>query len=67
MVRDGENGLLVKPNDPVDIADAIERLQGDRGLFERMAANALSSIRQFDAREKNRGIYAALKERFRFA
>ena len=66
MVKDGENGLLVRPNDPVEIADAIERLQRDRELWERLASNALRSIRQFDAREKNSGIYAALKEQFRF-
>lgn len=64
MVRDGENGFLVKPNDPVALADAIESLQSDRSLYDRMATDALASIRQFDAREKNLGIYTALRERF---
>ncbi len=37
-VRDGENGLLVQPDDPTATANAIDRLLSDRGLAERMGA-----------------------------
>ena len=40
LVRDGENGLLVEYGDIEKTADALERLMGDRGLAERLAARA---------------------------
>ena len=40
LVRDGETGLLVDPEDPQSIADAVSRLAEDRGLRERLAENA---------------------------
>lgn len=35
-VVDNETGLLVKPQDPIDLADAIIRVLGDRGLSKKM-------------------------------
>ena len=40
-VRDGGNGLLVDPHDVEGIADALVRLLSDRGLSERLGAQAL--------------------------
>ena len=37
LVIDGETGLLVQPGDAEDLADAIARLAGDRGLASRLA------------------------------
>jgi glycosyltransferase involved in cell wall biosynthesis len=50
-VVDGENGLLVPPGDPIALADAIERLMRDSELYQRLRANARSSIAdRFDRR-----------------
>jgi len=37
LVRHMETGLLVEPNDPVELAEAIARLMHDRSLAERLA------------------------------
>jgi glycosyltransferase involved in cell wall biosynthesis len=44
IVRDGENGLLVPPGDPVALASAIERFFTDRALRERLAAATVPSV-----------------------
>lgn len=38
VVRDGETGLLVDPDSPEEIADALVRLLSDRALAERLGA-----------------------------
>ena len=43
LVRDGENGLLVPPQDPAALAEAIVRVLSDRELAERLAAEARPS------------------------
>jgi colanic acid/amylovoran biosynthesis glycosyltransferase len=51
VIRDGETGLMVKQQDPVTLADAIERLLGDQDLRVRLATNARQLIeRDFDIR-----------------
>ena len=40
VVRDGENGLLVDPDDPDMLADALVRILRDRTLAERLGAEA---------------------------
>jgi glycosyltransferase involved in cell wall biosynthesis len=44
VVRDGENGLLVPPGDPVALAEAIRRFFGDEELRRRLAAAAAPSV-----------------------
>ncbi|TVU57071.1 glycosyltransferase family 4 protein [Corynebacterium aurimucosum] len=44
FVRDGETGLLVEPESPRDLADAVEELYFDSELFSRLSAAAASSI-----------------------
>jgi glycosyltransferase involved in cell wall biosynthesis len=39
-VRDGVNGVLCAPGDPVAFAAAVERLAGDADLRRRMGTNA---------------------------
>ncbi len=43
LVEDGGNGLLVEPGDVAELADAIVRMLGDRGLAERLSRGAHAS------------------------
>jgi len=43
LVRNGENGLLVPPDDPHALADALRRVLSDRALAERLGAAAQTS------------------------
>ncbi len=40
LVHDGVSGILVDPDDPQELADAIVRVLSDRALAERLAAGA---------------------------
>jgi glycosyltransferase involved in cell wall biosynthesis len=44
VVRDGENGLLVVPNDAAALGEAIERFFTDAALRERLATAAPTSV-----------------------
>ena len=57
MVRHRYNGLLIRPGDPSDLAEAMVLLWRDRTLWSALAAHALESIREFDAEEKNAIIF----------
>jgi glycosyltransferase involved in cell wall biosynthesis len=49
IVRDGENGLLVAPEDAVGLAEAIVRVSTEPGLATRLAAGARESARRWSA------------------
>jgi glycosyltransferase involved in cell wall biosynthesis len=50
LVRDGVNGLIVQPDCPVDLADALHRLIKDPELARRLAEQGRSTITEgFDA------------------
>jgi glycosyltransferase involved in cell wall biosynthesis len=60
IVRDGVNGLLVAPDDPQAVADAVLRLRGDRELAERISREARATVaREFDG-ERLAGTLEAL-------
>jgi glycosyltransferase involved in cell wall biosynthesis len=49
LITDGESGLLVPPDDPAALADAIDRLLGDRELAQRLGRAAKARQRaQYD-------------------
>jgi len=51
LVRHEWNGLLVPPQDPVRLAEAIDRLLGDPGLRQRLGGNGAADVRaRFDRR-----------------
>ena len=49
LIREGQSGLLVDPNDPDGLADAIGRLLLDPALRERLGTTAAADVRnRFD-------------------
>lgn len=50
LVRDGENGLVVAPDRPVDLADALHRLVKDPALARHLAERGRATVSErFDA------------------
>lgn len=46
-VEDGKTGFLVPPNDPVSLAQKVERLMLDRKLLNSMQKNALKRVNKY--------------------
>jgi glycosyltransferase involved in cell wall biosynthesis len=49
VVRDGENGFVVPPNDPAALADRIARLAADPALRRRLGEAGRAGVRSWDA------------------
>jgi glycosyltransferase involved in cell wall biosynthesis len=60
LVEAGISGLVVEPDDPAAVADAVERLLGDRELAERLASGARDAARAYDVRESVRRLRGLL-------
>lgn len=52
LIRDGQNGLLVMPADPVSLAEAIKRLLADKQLRDNLGASARKFIMDNFSKEK---------------
>jgi glycosyltransferase involved in cell wall biosynthesis len=44
VITDGENGLLVEPNDPASLARAIQQLATDQSLRRRLGIAARQTV-----------------------
>jgi len=67
FVRDGENGLLVAPDDAAALASVLRRLFEDSALRERLSAGALRAVRDFSVEhhvEEVTRIYDRVARRF---
>jgi hypothetical protein len=66
LVRDGESGLIVPPDDPAALADALVRLAADAALRARLGAAARRLVeRQHDQETNARRVIAMLEEAHR--
>ena len=48
IIKDGFNGILVEPQNPKMLAEAIIKLYNDDELKKRLSENALTSVKEFD-------------------
>jgi glycosyltransferase involved in cell wall biosynthesis len=63
LVRDGETGLIVPPDDPGALADALARLAADASLRARLGATARALVeRQHDQRANARRMIEQLAD-----
>ena len=50
LVADGRTGLVVPPNDPIALGDAMQKLLDDPGLRSRMSQACSGWVEKFRAR-----------------
>ncbi len=60
VLRDGENALLIEPENPEDLARAVEKLYARRDLMERLSEGARREVPKYDWKEINGRIRAAM-------
>jgi glycosyltransferase involved in cell wall biosynthesis len=51
VIKDGYNGLLVKPSDPLELKEAMSTLIREVELREELCKNALASVEKFNYKE----------------
>jgi len=62
VVRDGTDGFLVSPGDPVALASAMEKILSDRALRDRMAESARERSFDFSVERVSRQYIEVYKE-----
>ena len=63
LVEDEVNGLLVAPDDPQALADALVRVHEDRALADRLTANGRATVRErFDGERLAEDLAALFRE-----
>lgn len=62
LIKDGENGFLFKPNDPEDLANKIIYLLKNPKEVNRLAKNALKTIKRYSTEEHNKKLIKVYKE-----
>jgi glycosyltransferase involved in cell wall biosynthesis len=62
IIKHGENGLLVKPDNPQELAEAILGLYTGLSLRERIEQKALETVKQYDWTNINQQIDQAISQ-----
>ncbi|WP_338186417.1 glycosyltransferase family 4 protein [Thalassospira tepidiphila] len=63
LLRDGENCLLMPPDNPLALAQALNRLSNDDALHARLSEGALKTAQQYFGLRRLEGTVAALVDR----
>jgi glycosyltransferase involved in cell wall biosynthesis len=61
LVKDGENGIMINEQNPVLFADAIEKIVGNRNLYNAMSSNAAAFAKKHDIEEYTSRLIALYK------
>ncbi len=56
VLRNEENAILVEPDNPIDLAQAINRILDDKELARRISENALMDVREYSWDERAKRI-----------
>jgi glycosyltransferase involved in cell wall biosynthesis len=64
IVRNEENGILIRPGDPAAIACAVERLMGDDRLRTRIIERAAESVKAYTLEQQRENIVRAMQSHF---
>lgn len=62
LIRHGDNGWLVEPEDPLGLAAAMEHVLGDRDLAGRLGRQARRSLEELEAGRVTRRFEASFEE-----
>lgn len=62
IITNGVNGLLVQPDDPREMVDAIFKIYENPNLKERLEANARKAVKKYDWKIINEKISKKLAE-----
>lgn len=66
IISNGENGLLVAPNNPLALADSLEKIYADKDLSKRLACAALRTVKEkFDGEVSARKLAEIFRETLR--
>jgi glycosyltransferase involved in cell wall biosynthesis len=61
LVKDGDNGLIVKTGDVGQLSGALSRLIEDPGMRARMGARSLQMVATWSYAQDKEGLLAALR------
>lgn len=54
IITDGENGLLVEEKNPLDLAEKLNRLLNDKGLYNKIKGESLNTAARYDYKKIGR-------------
>lgn len=61
IIKDGMNGILVKPFDSGDFIEALDKLISDTGFRKRLSDNALSSVSDYSVERMGEKYLSVIK------
>jgi glycosyltransferase involved in cell wall biosynthesis len=66
IIKNGENGLLVAPDNPLALADSLEKIYVDKNLSDKLSRAALNTVKEkFDGEASARKLAGIFRETLR--